>query len=364
MLVLLSGLWLSRKKLNECLVILLWTSQNLSFFILSLPSTGMVATGASGTTTIRYGSMRENTLALECVLADENATLVKTGCHALKNSAGFDLTSLLCGSEGTLGIITSVTVKLHAIPDHIMAATCTFDSLLDAAQAVATIKLSEIPVTRCELLDSRSIEAFNSYNTTGTDLDVKPTIFLDFHAASESSLQEQANAVRSICRDRSIGAQLQFRSKLEDRKNLWAARHKLYYAVLALRPGSRSAFATDVCVPLSHFAGLIEATAKDVEAKGVVGPCFGHAGDGNFHCVLPMLDDDSEDYMNRIYEINDAIIRRTLAVGGTCTGEHGVGCGKIEYLEPQYGRGALVMMKAIKKALDPYNIMNPGKVLA
>jgi D-lactate dehydrogenase (cytochrome) len=325
---------------------------------------GMVATGASGTTAVRYGTMRENILEVECVLPDEHATIVHAGTRALKNSAGYDLLSLLCGSEGTLGVITSVTVKLHPIPEHVVAAVCAFDSLKEAAQAVAALKLCEVPLVRCELLDATSVAAFNAYQKDGLDhMEVKPTLFLEFQGATEESIQGQVKMTESICTEDYGGSDFNFTSGEEERKALWSARHNLYYASLNLRPGSKDAILTDACVPLSKFAELIEATARDVEEKGVVGPCFGHAADGNFHCILPVLEDDSEEYKQKLHEVNSNLIRRTLEVGGTCTGEHGVGYGKIKYLERQYGPGAVQMMKSIKTAIDKCNIMNPGKVV-
>lgn len=327
---------------------------------------GMTATGASGTTAVRYGTMRENLLRVECVLPD--GTIAKTGSNALKSSAGYDLVSLLCGSEGTLGVITSVTVKLHPIPEHVVAAVCVFESLADAANTVAALKFCEIPVVRCELLDATSVAAFNTMisnnkSNSVVEMEVKPTLFLEFQASSEDSLQEQVRLTEGITRDFG-GSNFQFTSGEEDRKELWAARHNLYYASINLRKGATNAVLTDACVPLSNFAELIETTVKDVEEKGVVGPCFGHAGDGNFHCILPIMDGDSEEYISKVHEVNDNLIRRTLAAGGTCTGEHGVGYGKIKYLDQQYGSGAVRMMNTIKKSLDPNGIMNPGKVVS
>jgi D-lactate dehydrogenase (cytochrome) len=300
---------------------------------------------------------------------------VTTGTRALKNSAGYDLTSLLCGSEGTLGVITSVTVKLHPIPDHVVAATCVFDTLKQAALAVTAMKLCEIPLVRCELLDATSITAFNAYqnvdsadtntsNATMMKMQEKPTLFLEFHGPTEATLREQVQMTESICTNEDHGgSNFTFTSGEEERKALWSARHSLYYASLALRPGAKDALLTDACVPLSKFANLIAATAQDVQELGVVGPCFGHAGDGNFHCILPVVEGDSEDYIERVNQVNNNLIQRTLEAGGTCTGEHGVGYGKIKYLERQYGTGAVAMMKRIKSALDPHNIMNPGKVV-
>jgi D-lactate dehydrogenase (cytochrome) len=333
---------------------------------------GMTATGASGTTAVRYGTMRENLLQVECVLPD--GTVVQTGTKALKSSAGFDLLGLLCGSEGTLGVITSVTVKLHPIPEHVVAAVCVFDTLVDAANTVATLKFCEIPMVRCELLDATSVAAFNAMTASSGDgdgdgprkqqeaMDVKPTLFLEFQAPSEELLLEQVKLTESITNDFG-GSKFRFTSNEEDRKALWSARHNLYYASINLRKGSSDAVLTDACVPLSKFAQIIEATVNDVERLGVVGPCFGHAGDGNFHCILPLLEDDSEEYRSKVHQVNDNLIRRTLAVGGTCTGEHGVGYGKIKYLRQQYGNGAVRMMEMIKQSIDPNGIMNPGKVV-
>lgn len=327
---------------------------------------GMVATGASGTTAVRYGTMRENILALDCILADDEATVVHAGTKALKNSAGYDLVSLMCGSEGTLGVITSITVKLHPVVEYCTAAVCVFDSLVDAAQAVASLKLAEIPVSRCELLDATSVQAFNAFNNKDIStkpMQVKPTLFLEFQGSSETSLQDQVGMTRQICVDDWQGSNFRFTSDEAERRALWSARHNLLYATTALRPGATSSFITDACVPLSEFANLIAATAAHVQELNVVGCCFGHAGDGNLHCLLPLLPDESEDYLQRVHQVNDLLIERTLAAGGTCTGEHGVGYGKIDTLEKQYGPGATAMMRMIKRGLDPYNIMNPGKVV-
>lgn len=356
------GAGVTRKKLNEAL-----RHTGMQFMIdpgADASLGGMVSTGASGTAAVKYGTMRENILALDCVLADEEATVVSTGSRSLKNSAGYDLLSLMCGSEGTLGVITSVTVKLHSIPEYVIAAVCSFSSLYAAAQAVATLKLSNIPVSRCELLDSASVEAFNAYNKESRPLLVRPTLFLEFQGASELVLQEQVSNTQSICVHDFGGSNFSFASNEQDRKALWSARHSLYYAAIALRPGATDALVTDACVPLSKFASLISETAADVREKGVIGPCFGHAGDGNLHCILPILEQESADYLLKVEQVNENLIKRTLDAGGSCSGEHGVGYGKIKYLERQYGQGAVEMMKRIKKGLDPYNLMNPGKVVS
>lgn len=331
---------------------------------------GMVACGASGTTAVKYGTMRENILGLECVLPD--GTIATCGTNALKSSAGYDITSLMTGSEGTLGIITRITVKLHPIPEYVMAAVCTFDTVHQAAEAVTTMRMCSVPVERCELLDESSVAAFRKYAYTSSlgqeqnqwqsDGD-KPTLFLEFTGSSEVVLHEQVALTESICVGDSGGSNFQFKKDEEERRALWAARHKLYYASLALRPGATNALLTDACVPLSKFADLITDTVKDVQNMDVIGPCFGHAGDGNFHCILPLLEDDSEDYKARVHLVNDNLIRRTIEAGGTCTGEHGIGYGKIKYLTQQYGEGGVRMMKLVKKGLDPNNIMNPGKVV-
>lgn len=355
------GPGVTRKQLNEAL-----RHTGLQFVVdpgADASIGGMVATGASGTSTVKYGGMRENILELECVLADPEATLVKTGTKSLKNSAGYDLVSLLCGSEGTLGVITSVTVKLHPVPDYIMAGICQFESLHEAAAAVATLQLRNVDLSRCELLDTTSVAAFNEYNRDKAPMIVKPTLFLEFQGHSETALRETVSLTEDICVKDYTGSSFTFASDEEDRRALWAARHTLYYASIAFRKGATGAIVTDCCVPLSKFADLIAETAKDVKAHGVVGPCFGHAGDGNLHCILPVRDDDSEEYLQLLETVNENLIRRTLAAGGSCTGEHGVGYGKIKYLERQYGPGAITMMRAIKQSLDPFNIMNPGKVV-
>ena len=335
-----------------------------------MTQTNKKACGASGTTAVKYGTMRENILALQCILPD--GTIAQCGTKALKSSAGYDLVSLMTGSEGTLGVITHVTVKLHPIPDNVTAAVCTFDTIHDAAEAVAMMRMCAISVERCEILDESSISAFLNYtnntgSTTNTNdkhktMEIKPTLFLEFSGPSQVAVQEQVKMTESICFDLN-GSDFKFTGDEEERKSLWEARHKLYYASIALRPGATNAIVTDACVPLSSFADLITETVEDVKNAGVVGPCFGHAGDGNFHCILPMLDSDSEEYIEKLHQVNHNLIQRTMKVGGTCTGEHGVGYGKIKYLKEQYGEGGVEMMKQIKKGLDPNNIMNPGKVV-
>ena len=308
--------------------------------------------------------MRENLLSLECVLPD--GTIANCGSHALKSSAGYDLTSLMTGSEGTLGVITQATVKLHPIPSFVIAAICEFDTVQNAAEVVAAIKMCGVPLERCELLDESSVAAFNQYTSTRQSmvqpLPLQPTLFLEFTGSSETTVQEQVELTKSICLDFN-GTNFSFKKEEAERKALWAARHELYYASLALRSGATSAILTDACVPLSKFAHLITTTVEEIRSAKVVGPCFGHAGDGNFHAIFPILDSDSDEYINRIQDLNDGLIARTIEAGGTCTGEHGVGYGKIKYLSQQYGGGGVDMMKRVKRGLDPFNIMNPGKVV-
>lgn len=329
---------------------------------------GMVACGASGTAAVKYGTMRENVLGLEIVLPD--GTHATCGSRALKSSAGYDLVSIMTGSEGTLGVICSVTVKLHPIPSHILAASCAFKDLHSAAEAVVALRYTGVPLARCEILDEASLKAFNQSRSQREDesggttpMDVKPTLFLEFSGHDETVTMHDMEAAKSICASHH-GTNFQHAAEDEKRRAVWNARHALYYAAIGLRPGatSRSTLVTDACVPLSKFAGIISATARDVTELNVVGPCFGHAGDGNFHCILPMLPTDSPDYIKRVHTVNGNLIQRAIDAGGTCTGEHGVGYGKMKYLPKQYGEGGVAMMRAIKHSLDPLNIMNPGKI--
>jgi D-lactate dehydrogenase (cytochrome) len=320
---------------------------------------GMAACGASGTAAVRYGTMRENVLGTTAVLAD--GTAMTTGGRARKSSAGYDLTRLLVGSEGTLAILTELQLRLHPLPAACSAAVCTFDSLEAGARAVAAVLQCGIPVARCELLDASAIRAFNAYPKEVADLRAVPTLFLEFTGISAESVAEQAELAHACCADEG-GSEFTWATSEEERRRLWQARHSTYYASLALRPGSRG-IVTDAAVPISRLAEVMRATADDVAAEAVVGPIFGHAGDGNFHVILPVRDDDSPEYVAALKRVNDRLVRRTLAVGGTCTGEHGVGVGKREYLALQHGEAAVAAMRAIKRALDPLNILNPGKVV-
>ena len=320
---------------------------------------GMAACGASGTTAVKYGTMRENCLGLTAVLA--SGEVVRTGGRARKSSAGYDLTRLLVGSEGTLAVLTEVQLKLYPLPAAVSAATCSFPTLSDAARAVAGLLQCGVPVSRSELLDASAIAAFNKYSTEVADLQEAPTLFLEVEGVSEAAVEAAAAVARECCAD-SGGGEFQWATSESERRRLWAARHATYYASLALRPGSRGVV-TDAVVPLSRLAEVMGETAADVAMAGVVGPIFGHAGDGNFHCILLLRDEDPPDYVERLSQLNDRLIRRTLAAGGSCTGEHGVGVGKKQYLAREFGEGAVEMMRTVKRSLDPLGILNPGKVV-
>ncbi|HTK28974.1 MAG TPA: FAD-linked oxidase C-terminal domain-containing protein [Vicinamibacterales bacterium] len=316
---------------------------------------GMAATRASGTTAVRYGTMRENVLALTVVLAD--GRIVKTGTRARKSAAGYDLTRLFVGSEGTLGVITEVTVRLHPVPEAVSAAVCAFETMEGAVGTViATIQLG-IPVARIELLDETQMDAVNRYSKT--DLPVAPTLFFEFHSDSARHVADQSEAVQAIAAERG-GRGFQWATHLEDREKLWAARHQALYAALALRPGAR-AWTTDVCVPISRLAECIVETRRENAHAAFPISLVGHAGDGNFHLVY-VLDPASDAELAEAEALNERMVRRALAMGGTCTGEHGVGYGKMKYLEAEHGLG-LDVMRAIKRALDPDNRMNPGKMI-
>ncbi len=315
---------------------------------------GMAATGASGTTSVRYGTMRENVLGLTVVLAD--GSVVRTGGRARKSSAGYDLTRLMIGSEGTLGVITELTLRLHPVPDAIAAAACAFATIDDAVQAVVGLLQCGVPLARIELLDAMTMRSVNALK--GLGYPEQPMIFLELHAYSQAAIAEQLVAVREIID--SFGGTVHATATTEDdRHRLWEARHNVYYAGLALRPGARS-WTTDVCVPVSQLAQVIAATRDDLDSAGLLAPLVGHVGDGNFH-LLMLVDPDDEGMMAQARAANDRLVARALAVGGTCTGEHGIGLGKISSLAKEHG-DLLPVMRAIKQALDPRNLMNPGKV--
>lgn len=317
---------------------------------------GMAATRASGTTAVRYGTMREAVLGLTVVLAD--GRVIRTGGRARKSSSGYDLTRLFVGSEGTLGVITEVTVRLHGLPEAVLAAVCGFATMEGAVKTVMTTIQLGIPVARIELLDEVQIEAVNRYSHLAYP--AVPTLFFEFHGTSAENLAEHVRSVEDLASENG-GAGFQWATTTEDRARLWHARHNAFYAAVALRPGGK-AWTTDVCVPISRLAECILATREDVQRSTLIAPLVGHAGDGNFHLIF-VINPDNASELAQVKEINGRLVRRALAMGGTCSGEHGVGMGKMEYLAEEHGE-AIEVMKAIKRALDPDNRMNPGKIFS
>ena len=315
---------------------------------------GMTATRASGTNAVRYGTMRENVLGLTVVLAD--GRIIRTGGRARKSAAGYDLTRLFVGSEGTLGVITEVHLRLHGIPEAISAAVCAFDSLQGAVDCVIMTIQSGIPVARIELLDEVMVDAVNRHS--GLDYAIKPTLFFEFHGTT-ASVREQAEMVGELAGECGGGG-FQWTAAQEERTALWQARHDAYYAALALRPGAKG-WATDVCVPISKLTECIVETKEDLDSTGLLAPIVGHVGDGNFHLSYILDPADSEE-TGRAQAHNDRMVMRALAMGGTCTGEHGIGYGKIEFLKAEHGE-AVSVMRQLKLALDPENLMNPGKII-
>jgi D-lactate dehydrogenase (cytochrome) len=313
---------------------------------------GMTATRASGTNAVRYGTMRENVLNVTAVMA--NGEIIRTGSRAKKSSAGYDLTRLLVGSEGTLGVITEVALRLYGIPESIVAAVCPFPSVEACCNATITAIQMGLPVARIELVDAEHVKAFNAYSHL--DLAVSPTLFLEFHGTAASA-REQAETFAAIAEDLG-GGPYRWAEKEEDRQKLWQARHDAFWATRSLMPG-KDAFATDVCVPISRLAECVTDTQADLAAHGLYGPIVGHVGDGNFHVVLYCNRSDPDE-VARVKGVYGRLIDRAIAMGGTCTGEHGIGSGKVAYLEREHGP-ALAFMRDIKRALDPKNIMNPGK---
>ena len=316
---------------------------------------GMAATRASGTNAVRYGTMKDNVLATTTILA--GGRVMRTGGRARKSSAGYDLTRLLVGSEGTLGVMTELTVRLYPIPEAISAAVCTFPSIEAAVQTVIqTIQLG-IPVARIELLDALSLSAINRFSKT--TLSEAPTLFFEFHG-SPAGVEEQAQIVQAIA-DELGGANFEWATRPEDRSRLWQARHDAYFACLQLKPGCRC-FPTDVCVPISRLAECIAKTSADIAQVSIPIALFGHVGDGNFHLVV-LVDTDNPQEMAEAAWISERVVERAIAMEGTCTGEHGIGLGKRKYLVREHGETAVAAMRAIKAALDPDNLLNPGKVL-
>ena len=316
---------------------------------------GMAATRASGTNAVRYGTMRENVLNVTAVMA--SGQIVRTASRAKKSSAGYDLTRLMVGSEGTLGVITEVGLRLCGVPEAIVAGVCPFPSVEAACRATIATVQTGVPVARIELVDEEHVRAFNAYSKL--DLAVTPTLFVEFHG-THASAAEQAELFGAIAAGEGGGP---FRSspKEEERARLWQARHDALWAAKAMRPG-KDVFATDVCVPISRLADCVNATQAALKAANLYGPIVGHVGDGNFHVVL-FCDRNDAGEVARVKAFYEAMILNAIAMGGTCTGEHGVGMGKMRFLEAEHGPG-LEVMRQIKRALDPLNIMNPGKIVA
>ena len=316
---------------------------------------GMASTRASGTNAVRYGTMKDSVLALKAVLP--NGEIVSTGSRARKSSAGYDLTRLLLGAEGTLGVITEITLRLHGIPESIAAGVCPFPSVEAACNATIMTIQSGIPVARIELLDELQVKACNAYSRLS--LPESPMLFLEFHG-TEQGTREQSERFGEIAAEFG-GGPFEWATRPEDRTRLWQARHDAYYACMALRPGAK-AIATDVCVPISRLAECVTESQRDIAESRLVAPIVGHVGDGNFHLSL-VIDMDDADEVARAEGLMQRLVERAQAMGGTCTGEHGVGQGKVKYLQPEHGEAALGVMRVLKAAIDPQGIMNPGKML-
>ena len=342
-----------RKQLNKAL-----ENTGFTFFIdpgADATIGGMTSTRASGTTAVRYGTMRENVMALTVVLAD--GRVIKTGTAARKSAAGYDLTRLFVGAEGTLGVITEVTLRLHPLPEAVAAACCTFNTIRDAVEtAIETIQLG-VAVARIELMDEAQIDACNRYSKT--HYPVAPLLFFEFHGDSERNVNDQAETVRKLAKEHH-GRDFQWFTTPEERETLWKMRHEAYFATLAIRPGGKM-FTTDICVPISRLADCIVESKKDAESASFPTTVVGHVGDGNFHMAF-ILDPDNPAELAEAKKLEEKIILRALEMGGTSTGEHGIGTGRAKYLPIEHG-AALDAMRAIKQALDPDNRMNPGKMV-
>jgi D-lactate dehydrogenase (cytochrome) len=315
---------------------------------------GMSATRASGTNAVRYGTMRENVLGLEVVTA--SGDIIRTGTRARKSSAGYDLTRLMVGSEGTLGVITEITLKLYPLPEAVSAATCSFPSIDAAVQTTIQIIQMGVPIARVELIDQNAVRMVNAYSKI--NLPVQPMLLMEFHG-SPASVKEQAETVQDIAAE--FGGQaFEWATTPEDRTRLWTARHNAYFAAIQSRPGCR-AISTDTCVPISRLADCLLDSIAEVEASGIPYFLVGHVGDGNFHFGY-LIDPDSEQERATAETLNNQLVARALSLDGTCTGEHGIGLHKMDFLVTETGAGAVSMMRTIKQALDPKNIMNPGKI--
>jgi len=315
---------------------------------------GMAATRASGTNAVRYGTMRENVLTLEVVTAQGD--IIRTGTRAKKSSAGYDLTRLMVGSEGTLGLFTEITLKLYPLPEAISAATCCFPSIAAAVHTTIQIIQMGIPIARCELIDAATVRAVNRHSKLSLPESVM--LLMEFHG-SPTGVQEQAELVQAIAAEQG-GTAFEWATAPEDRTRLWAARHNAYFAAVQSVPGCRC-ITTDACVPISRLADAVLASVDEAEAAGLPYFLVGHVGDGNFHMGY-LIDPDNAAERELAEQLNHTLVTRALALGGTCTGEHGVGLHKMGFLREEAGDGAIAMMRAIKQALDPDNILNPGKI--
>ncbi|WP_153101286.1 FAD-linked oxidase C-terminal domain-containing protein [Paraburkholderia hayleyella] len=345
---------ISRKQLNEAL-------RDTGLFFPIDPGAdasigGMTATRASGTNAVRYGTMRENVLGLAAVLAD--GTLIKTGTRARKSSAGYDLTRLFVGSEGTLGIITEITVRLYPQPEAISAAVCSFPTMHDAVRAVIETIQIGVPIARVEFVDALAIRAINRHSNL--TLREAPTLFFEFHG-THAGVQEQAELTQEIAAQ-NAGAGFEWATRPEDRSRLWNARHSAFFAMLQLKPGCR-AVTTDVCVPISQLAQCVAETEADLQASALPCPIVGHVGDGNFHVAI-LIDPDIPEERVEAERLNQRIVQRAIQMDGTCTGEHGIGLHKMDFLLEEHGMAAVATMRSIKHALDPHNLMNPGKIFS
>ncbi|MCC1492530.1 FAD-binding oxidoreductase [Cognatishimia sp. F0-27] len=316
---------------------------------------GMAMTRASGTTTVRYGTMRDNVIGLEVVLAD--GRIIETGSRARKSAAGYDLTGLMVGSEGTLGLVTRLTLRLHGLPEAVHAGICAFPDMGSAVAAVTETIQMGLPAARLEFVDAATARAFNAY--AGARMRDAPHLLVEFHG-STAGAAEDAERFAEIAEDHgALG--LEMASRAEDRRALWAMRHNAYYAILNARPGAR-ALVTDICVPISALPEAVEATQRDISASSIPGPIAGHVGDGNFHAIL-LVDPNDPGELEEAKRLSHRMTERALALGGTCTGEHGVGMGKLTFMQAEHGDGWAVM-STIKRALDPQNLLNPGKLVA
>ncbi len=345
---------ITRKQLNDAI-------KDTGFFFPIDPGAdasigGMTATRASGTNAVRYGTMRENVLALELVTA--SGELMRTGTRAKKSSAGYDLTRLIVGSEGTLGVVTEITVRLYPLPEAVSAAICSFPSIEAAVRTVIQTIQMGVPIARVELVDVNSVRMVNAYSKL--TLREEPMLLMEFHG-SPTGVKEQAEIVQDIAGEFG-GNAFEWAERPEDRTRLFTARHNAYFAAVSSRPGCRC-ITTDACVPISRLADALLDSVREADDSGIPYFLVGHVGDGNFHFGY-LIDPDNEDERSRAEQLNHQLVSRSIALGGTCTGEHGVGIHKMDFLREEAGDGAVQMMRSIKQALDPKNILNPGKIFS